>query len=191
MPLLGQLRVFQAGYTVLEVGAGILHVRVEKERIEPAIEVVVRVNVLARLASGVVLVRAPGQVAPGADGKRRPGDVLEMGVLDNEQQEVVDRSGLDDQLAVGESFADLQLRVVRDGALGFFTGETHADGHAGAVAESVRRAACVDDLQGTVLNSAGEKARQHSVHRPVPGRCARVPLVRPDTPLRGRRNMSV
>ncbi len=45
--LLRQLRFIEAFDAVLEVGAGVLHVLVEEERIEAAVEVVVRMDVAA------------------------------------------------------------------------------------------------------------------------------------------------
>ena len=68
VPLLGELRLLEVGFVVLEIGAGILLVGIEEERIEPAVEIVVVGDVPPRLAGRVDLAEAAGEVAEaGAD----------------------------------------------------------------------------------------------------------------------------
>ena len=68
VPLLGELRRLEVGLVVFEIGAGVLLVGVEEERIEPAVEVVVMGDVPPCAARGVELAEAAGEVAEiGAD----------------------------------------------------------------------------------------------------------------------------
>ena len=55
--LLGKLGLVEVGDAVFPIGAGVLQVGVEEERIEPAIEVVVRMDVLLRDGSSVFICR--------------------------------------------------------------------------------------------------------------------------------------
>ena len=66
MPLLGELRVVEALALVFEIGAGILPVRIEKQRVEPAVEIVMVGDVAACPAGFVALLPAADRhAAPG------------------------------------------------------------------------------------------------------------------------------
>ena len=60
MPLLGELRVVERLSGVLEIGAAILPVGVEEERVEPAVEIVVMRDVAARALARIELLRGGG-----------------------------------------------------------------------------------------------------------------------------------
>ena len=55
MSLLGELRIVEALALVFEVGAGILPIRIEKQRIEPPVEIIMMSYVAARPREIVVL----------------------------------------------------------------------------------------------------------------------------------------
>ncbi|MGY4288338.1 hypothetical protein ACVWXO_007558 [Bradyrhizobium sp. LM2.7] len=61
--LLGELCVVKRGHRRLEIGAAILLVGVEEERIEPAVEVVVVRNISAGARARIELLQVPRQIA--------------------------------------------------------------------------------------------------------------------------------
>ena len=110
--LLGELRVLQRRDAVLEVGAGILQVVVEEERIEPPVEIVVvrgRCGAPALGGLNCRTRRVSRRSAGCQDHRPRRHDVPD--VAEDHMQKVVDRATLDDQLAVDELLAELQVGI--------------------------------------------------------------------------------
>src|SRR5260370_5214851 len=61
--LLGKLRVLQRSFRTIEIGAAILHVGIEEQRVEPAVQIVVMRHVVARSPARIELPEATDQVA--------------------------------------------------------------------------------------------------------------------------------
>ena len=61
MALLGELRLVERLIGRLEIGAGILPVGVEEERVEPAVEIVVVRDVAPRAAARIELLQVAGE----------------------------------------------------------------------------------------------------------------------------------
>ena len=165
MPFLGKLRLVEAGDAVFPEGAGILQVGAEEERIEPAVEVVVGMDVLARPAERVHLPQAAGRQPPGADGHHRQWRQRIVEVLEDHHQEVEDRPLLDDQAAVRERFAEPEVGIADDNRFGLGTGEAYAHGLAPPVAEGKCPALGVDDFQRPLANGLGQIRLQCGIHR--------------------------
>ena len=93
----GELGVVERLVGRLEIGAAILLVAVEKQRIEPAVEVVMMRHVLARPGPRIVLLQPAEEVA---EQPRQPGPIRGATVLLAQQngQNVGDRALLDDEL---------------------------------------------------------------------------------------------
>ena len=112
--------------SVLEIGAGILQVVVEEERIEPAVEVVVMGDVPLGAERRVHLAEAAREVAGAGIGDHPPGDVGRAGCWREEREEIVDRAGFDDEAAVHELLAELELGIEDDVPLDVVRVEAHA-----------------------------------------------------------------
>ena len=133
-PLLGELRLVERHVGALEVGAGILHVAVEEEPVEPLVEVVVVRDVGARrLDADGAEDRRGGDAAaqvlhPGAGGGE-----LRAGVGLGQRDQVVDVAFVEEEAAVHVHLGGRELGV-----------EQHRPQRAGiGEAERERRAAAV------------------------------------------------
>src|ERR1700679_3748857 len=105
MALLGQLGIIERLARGLEIGAAILLIAVEKERIESAVEVVVMRNVVARARSKIELLQAAEQVA--YEPRQRP-IRYGNGLLTQQHCDHVSyRALLDDEAAVHVRLAEL------------------------------------------------------------------------------------
>ena len=116
--LLGELGLVERHVGVLEVGAGILHVAVEEEPVEPFVEVVVVRDVGARRLEpdGAQDRRVGDAAAEVQDPGGRGGDLgARVGL--GERDQVVDVALLDDEAAVhvhlGEGEAGIEQRCAR------------------------------------------------------------------------------
>ena len=121
--LLPQLGLVEAHLRRLEIGAGILEVRVEEERVEPPVEVVVVRGIVAGAGLRVRDMHVPGQAAEAGEQVGEPARPRVLFVRQDEREEIVERPVLDDEAAVHERFAELHLRVEDDGALDGGRGE--------------------------------------------------------------------
>ena len=150
--LLGVLRFVEAGDAVFPIGAGILQVGVEEERIEPSVEVVVRMDVLLRPAERVDLPETAGGQPPAADGDHPPRRQGVARIAEDHREEVEDRPLFDDHPPFGELLAELEIGVVDDRRLGLAAGEAHAHGLGPPVAEGVLVTLGIDDLERSLAN---------------------------------------
>jgi len=62
MTLLGELGIVKGLVRCLEIGAAILLVGIEEERIEPPVEIVVMRDIVFRAAARIELLGVPGQI---------------------------------------------------------------------------------------------------------------------------------
>ena len=166
--LLGELRRFEVAVGRLEVGAGVLAVGIEEQPVEAAVEVVVVGDVLARAAEGVVLAQAAREVADAVDRLHPPGRAGGAEILEQDGEEIVDRALLDDEAAVHERLAELEVGVQDHAPLGRQIGEAGDDRIAAAVAEPVPLAGTVDDLELSALDPAREDHLKQAIHRDTP-----------------------
>ena len=114
------------------------------------------VDILLRPARRVDLPEAARKQPPATDGDHLPRRQRVVGVAEEHHQEIEDRPLFDDQPAVGELLAKLQVGVVDDGRFGLGAGEAHADRLGSPLAEGVRVAFGVDDLQRSLSDGPGQ-----------------------------------
>ena len=163
---LPQLGFIEAHLRRLEIGAGILEVRIEEERVEPPVEIVVVRGIVAGTGPVVRDVHAPGQAAEAGQDVREPARTRVLFVRQDQREEIVDRPVLDGEAAVHERFAELHLRVEDDGALDGGRGKADRDGRRAAVAEAMDLARRIDDRERAHANRRIEECAQQPVHRP-------------------------
>ena len=110
--LLGELGLVERHVGALEVGAGVLHVAVEEEPVEPLVEVVVVRDVGARrLEADGAQHRRVGDAAAERAGPGRRGGDLGAGVGLGERDQLVDVALLEDEPAVHVHLGDGEARV--------------------------------------------------------------------------------
>jgi hypothetical protein len=168
MPLLGELRLLQRRLRRLEIGAGILPVGVEEQRIELGRQIVVVMDVAAGPLRGVVLddaaigqPRLVDRPHPGL-ARARPGAV---GIVRNKLQEIEDGADRHVEAPIHVGLAERQAGVSCHRPLARGRVEPDFDPLADAVAEAVPGAGRVRDEKVAVLEKAAEKERQDEVHR--------------------------
>ena len=163
MPLLGELRVVERLAGAFEIGAAVLPVGVEEQRIEPAVEIVVMRDVAARAPARIELLEAAVQVA---QQPLRPRPVRHLGALaEHDGKHVGDRALLDDERAVHVGFAEFELGIEQNGPFGRARGKTYRYRLAGAVAESQNRAARGGDPECPPPDKGLEQKLKQPVHR--------------------------
>ncbi len=111
VPLLGGLSVLERHGLVLEIGAGILPVAVEEQVVEVPVEVVMVGGVALGTAGGIVVPDAAlNEPQPLAQARQlRPGRIVE--IPQQNLEEIIDRSLLDEERAVHIGFADGECGV--------------------------------------------------------------------------------
>ena len=137
MPLLGELRVIKRHIRRFKISAAILLIAVEKQRIEPAVEVVVVCHVVAGAGPQVQLLQAAEQIAH--QPRQRPirrGDRI---LTQQDREHLGNRALFDDQRAVHIGFAELQFGVQQNRALRLRCGEAHRDRRPPAIAKCAGR----------------------------------------------------
>ncbi len=112
MALFLELRLFQRLVTVFEIGAGILHVLVEKEAKQLFVEVVVMGHVaLCGIGQNAALELAIQDTFAGFESGGRRDEILFAAIEFRDHQQVVNVAFLDHQLAVHVKLGELQFRV--------------------------------------------------------------------------------
>ena len=133
--LLGELGLVERHVGALEEGAGVLHVAVEEEPVEPLVEVVVVRDVGAGgLEADGAQDRRVGDAAADVEDLGAGGGDLGAGVGLGERDQLVDVAGLDDEPAVHVHLGDREGRVEQDGAQRAGVGDAERQRRAGAVA---------------------------------------------------------
>ncbi len=166
MPLLGQLRLFQALLRRFEIGAGILPVLVEEQAVQLVAEIVVVGHIALRAPRSIALAQAPrGEAQPvgGAHQRVRPQLRRRPHIAHHQRQEVVDRAGLDQQSAVGIQLAQAQLGIGHEAPLRHGIAETDAHRRTAAVAEAQRPATRRHHRQIAAANQVVQAALQQVI----------------------------
>ena len=135
MAFLGQLGFLQTGVRMLIIGAGILHIGIKKQGIQPAIEIVVMGDIGARIALGVVLFPAADQVAHVFGKPQHAAHVSVQDVALSGHIQVEYVAALDLHLAVHVDFAESQRRITDQPRLGGCVGEDDFQRLADAIAD--------------------------------------------------------
>src|SRR5208283_4967699 len=102
----------QALTLMLEIGAGILLIRVEEEIVDAAVDVVMALGVLLGNGLGVALIKASSRRAKALQRQHPFGRLREIDVACADHQRIKNRALGDDETAVGEAIADLGSRSI-------------------------------------------------------------------------------
>jgi hypothetical protein len=163
MALLGKLGIVQRCIRRFEIGAAVLLVGVEKERIEAAVEVVVPGHVVLRPAARIELLDVADQVAepPLQLGPAR----RHVRLIERHGQHVGDRSPFDHQRAIGIDLAECKLGIEQHAPLRGPGQESHRDRLAGTIAKGKTSPAGGRDDHRTASNESAQEEFYQSVHR--------------------------
>ena len=116
MPLLGQLGVVERRIRGLEIGAAVLLVGVEEQRIEPAIEIVMARDIGFRPRGRIELLGVPDEIAQ-PPLQPRPAR-QQVGLIEQDGQRVGNRGVLDHERAFHVDFAERKLGIEQNPPLG-------------------------------------------------------------------------
>lgn len=166
VPFLGELRVVERGVLRLEIGAAILLVAIQEERIEPGVEIVVMRDVVTGARARIELLQVPRQVAqmpPGSCPLRQ-----EVGLIEQDREGISYGAALDDEVAVHIGLAESELGIDEDLPLRLRSDEAHRDRLAGTVADSEPGSAGAGHRHRPAADELREKSPQQSVHRHLP-----------------------
>ena len=110
MALLGELRVVERLVRVLEIGAAVLPVGVEEQRVEPAVEIVMMRDVAPCAPARIELPQAALEIA---QQPLRPRPVRRMPsvLAEHDGEHVSDGALLDDEGAIHVGFAELEFGI--------------------------------------------------------------------------------
>ena len=172
--LLGKLRLLQRRVGVLKIGAGVLQVGIQEQPIDTIVDVVVVNRVAPRPPQGVVLKKRARDRAQDPQGIASHTPPRPAEVLDSEVQEIRDRALLDDDVAIHVKFAESQLGVDQDGALGCSRGEADRHRGTGLIAAGKAQSSRGRDLEIPDPDQPFEYRSKQPIHRPPP-----TPLRRP------------
>ena len=109
MSLLGELGIFEAGIGCLEIGTAVLPVGVEKQRIEPPVEIIVMCNVVLGARPRIELLRMPDHV-PQPPTQLGP-SWQSLRLIHQDGQRVGERTMLDDEGAFHIGLAQRQFGI--------------------------------------------------------------------------------
>ena len=171
MPLLGELGVVQRRIRRLEIGAAVLLVGIEEQRIEPAIEIVMARHIGFRPRGRIELLGVPDEVAqpPLQLGPARQ----HVGLVEQDGQRVGDRAVLDHESAFHVDFAERKLGIEQNPPLGVAGQEPHRDRLAGAVAAGEFCPARGRENHRPAADELPKKETQQAVHRNHPNERSR------------------
>ena len=163
MPLLGKLGVIQRRVGAFEIGAAILPVGIEKQRIEPAVEIVMALDVAPGTAARIELLNVADDVAqqPLRLGPAR----RHFGLVEDNRQDVRDGAFLHHQRSVRIDFAERQFGIEQEVSLGGRSGEAYRDGLSRAVAESKPPPIGQGHFQGAPPDELAETELEQTIHR--------------------------
>ena len=177
-----ELRLFQGRGRCRVVAAGVLPVRVEKEVVQPARQVVVVMHVPARPLHRVVR-HQPAQPAFRDVQPLEDAVAFQMAhVVDGDDEQSLQIACLDQQAAVHVGFAEGQFRIEQQLALGRPVGQPDLDPLTATVAVALAATVGVGNLQVARADDLVEEAvRQHRQilrpHRLAPALRARRPTL--------------
>ena len=132
MALLGELGIVERLIGRFEIGAAILPVDVEKQRVEPAIEIIMVRDIASRLPSRVELRYSAMEVA---DQPLRPSPTGSARLARYDGEHIGDRALLDDDAAIHVGFTEPELGIEQDTALGRSRDEADRDRRADPVTD--------------------------------------------------------
>ena len=167
-----ELGVVEGGRGGIEIGAAVLPVGIEKQRVEPLIEVVVMRDVAARTAAQVELLE-PSPCQPQRVERAPPAQGPAVVAAHRQFKQIGDRAFLHHEGAGHIGFAELELGLEQDGELGAPAGKPGRDRGAGSVAEGQDRSARGSEAKGSTTDHSRDQCAQQPVHGAPPQRQGR------------------
>src|SRR5437870_2262762 len=126
--LFGKLRIVERLTVRLEIGAAVLPIRVEEQPVELAVEIVMVRNIAPRARARIELLQTTIEIA-GQPLRPRPGGRASVAVLtEHDGEDIGDRAAFDNDAAIHIGFAELELGIEQDAALGRTCGEAYRHG---------------------------------------------------------------
>ncbi len=163
MAFLGKLGFVKARIRRLEIGAAILLVGIEEERIEPAVEIVMARDIVPRATAWIELLGVPDQVSqpPLQLGPARQ----DIGLAEQDRQRIRDRTLFDDECPLHVDLAQREFWIEQDSPFG--VGGEESDGYrfAGAIATGKTGPARGRERHRPAANELRQKVTQQTVHR--------------------------
>ena len=109
VPLLGELSVVKRLFRRFEIGAAILPVGVQEQRVKPAVQIVVMRDIASRARAMVVLVDAPSAVAQHGTRPRKEWKPVTARLREQEGEQIGYRAAFQHEVAVHIGFAEAQF----------------------------------------------------------------------------------
>ena len=157
MALLGQLGLFQRLPLALEIGAGILPIRVEEEPIEPSVEIVMPGDVAPGVLAIVALMEAAQRDARVVEHRDPAQAGVRTKVHRAEREKVIEVAVRQLDAAVHVEFPERELGIERQLAFGGAVGDPDGEPRPGPVAENARDAVAGFDLEMAVADQFGKE----------------------------------
>ncbi len=140
MSLLGELGIVKGRLRRFEIGATILFVAIEKERVKPSVEIVMARDVIPCTAARIELLGVPDQVT---QPPLQPGPARQyFGLVEQNGERVGDGTTFDHEGSVHIGFTQPQFGVEQDPALGVGSQKARCNQLAAAVTAGEFGAAC-------------------------------------------------
>ena len=168
MPLLGELRVVEALIGALEIGAAILPVGIQKQRVEPGVEVVMMRDILARAAAIVELVDPAAAVTQHGLRARKIRDRGMRLLRHQKREQIRDGAGCQHEVAAHIGFAQPQFRVEKHARERAAADESHDDRSSRAVPEFQWFAVADHHMQVAGADEPCQSNLKQPFHRPPP-----------------------
>ena len=149
MAFLGLLRLIQSHVGMLEIGAAILPIRVQKQVIQFTRQVIVMRHIGARLVDRVELRETPPEKPSRLARFLEPGHPRAGLVTDRQRQKPAQIIALDDVIAIHIALTDPQIGLEDDLPYDIGRGDRELDGDAGAVAIAAQFAIVIGQFQRT------------------------------------------
>ena len=184
MALLGELGVVEQLVGGFEIGAGVLPVGIQEQRIEPAVEIVMMRDVAPRARRHIELLQPPVEKAQPPLQSRPVRRHAVGGLTEHDREQVGDGALLDPQGAVHVGFAEPDLGIEQHAALRRLGHEADCDRGPAAVAKNSESGATRrGEPEDSPANKSLEQQSQQPVHRPHLS-CLSAPA--PNSPEPGR-----
>jgi hypothetical protein len=145
-----------------EIGAAVLAVGIEKQRIEPVVEIVVMRDIASRAPPPIELAQPAVEITqnpqrPGPEGRLR-------GRSQQDGEHVGDRALLEDERAVHVGLAELEIGIENDVTFGHPRGKPQRERLAGPIAQDVSGTARRGDLKIARANRSAQCQANQPVH---------------------------
>src|SRR5262249_6911766 len=166
--LLRKLGIVERLLAGLEIGAAVLPVGIEKQRVKLAVEIVVVRRVAPRPRARIELFDAAMEVADEPLQPRQRRRSVLAALTDHDGKDIGDGALFDENTAVHISFAESQGRIEEHAALGCSGGEADRRRRAGPVPEGKARAGRGPDPEISGADQPSQGCPKQPIHRPPP-----------------------